>query len=375
MVLGFFGAFLSGQLIFANLYEIHEYYFYGNGAFLVLALGLLLGAQFEDRSLPSWARWGLPVAVSLLQLVAYARWLYPEQQRNEPVTELMQIIHDLTDPADLVIVLGQDWDGVIPYYAQRRALMLTAGRERDPAAIARSTARLDPVGVGAVLLFGPLRNDLSFVQQTMPNLDLGAAPLLTSDILQVSLWIPRGKIAASRDRLPAHPYLTMNLVTATPRVGDTIYLGARAIGQMHEFSVLPQRPFRASSTAGFSLDQIGTLPVLNAHATSELAYHVPPGLHRITARYGIHDAAYANPAGRTDGVEFAVVIADAGKQERVLYDRLLDPVNNAGDRETQSLEITLPEPPQGGEILFRTLPGPHNNNSYDWAYWAAIELH
>jgi hypothetical protein len=41
----------------------------------------------------------------------------------------------------------------------------------------------------------------------------------------------------------------------------------------------------------------------------------------------------------------------------------------------QSLEIALPQPPPGGEILFRTLPGPNNNNSFDWAYWNGIDLH
>jgi hypothetical protein len=74
-------------------------------------------------------------------------------------------------------------------------------------------------------------------------------------------------------------------------------------------------------------------------------------------------------------VEFVVVFADDRKHERVLYSRLLDPANNLTDRGTQSLEITLPKTPLSGEILFRTLPGPNNNNSFDWAYWDAIELH
>jgi hypothetical protein len=375
VVLGAFGVFLSGQLIFSNLYEVHEYYFYASGAFLIMALGMLLAAQFEDVSLPRWARWGLPIAVMLLQLVGYARGLFLEQQRNEPVPQLTQIIHDLTDPEDMVVVLGQDWNGVIPYYAQRRAMMFTAGRERDPAAIARSTARLDPARVGAVLLYGNVRNDRSFVRQTMATLGLGSAPLLTSDLLQVSLWIPQRRLAAVRDRLPSHPYTTMNLVTPAPALGDTITLGSREISRMQEFSVLPQRPVGATTTAGFSNAEVGTVKVLNAHATSELVYRLPPALHKITARYGIHEAAYANPAGRTDGVEFAVVMVDGGKHEQVLYSRLLNPATNVADREMQSLEITLPKPPPGGEILFRTLPGPKDDSSFDWAYWAAIELH
>jgi hypothetical protein len=311
----------------------------------------------------------------LLQLLSYARWFFPGQKHNEPVTELMRIVHDLTDPEDTVVVLGQDWNGVIPYYAQRRALLLTAGRERDPAAIARSTARIDPARVGAALPYGHIRSDPSFVRQTMGTLGMGSAPLLTSDILQVSLWIPQRKLAAVRDRLPLHPYTTMNLVPAAPALGDTITLGARDISQMHEFSVLPQRPVRATSSAAITITEVGTAQVLNAHATSELAYRVPPGLQRITARFGIHEAAYADPAGRTDGVEFAVVIVDGSKHERVLYSRLLDPANNVADRGRQSLEITLQETPLSGEILFRTLPGPENNNSFDWAYWNAIELH
>jgi hypothetical protein len=30
--------------------------------------------------------------------------------------------------------------------------------------------------------------------------------------------------------------------------------------------------------------------------------------------------------------------------------------------------------PITGEIIFRTLPGPNNNASYDWAYLGQIEL-
>jgi hypothetical protein len=189
------------------------------------------------------------------------------------------------------------------------------------------------------------------------------------------LWIPQAKLAAARDRLPLHPYTTMNLVLPAPALGETITLGARDISRMHEFSVLPQRPIRATSSAAFTNTDVGTAHVLNAHATSELAYRVPAGLKEITAGFGIHEGAYANPAGRTDGVQFAVVLADDRKHERVLFSRLLDPVNNLADRGMQSLEIALPQPPPGGEILFRTLPGPNNNNSFDWAYWNGIDLH
>ena len=68
-------------------------------------------------------------------------------------------------------------------------------------------------------------------------------------------------------------------------------------------------------------------------------------------------------------------MVDEGKHEQVIYSRLLDPANNVADRGMQSLDVTLPNPSSGGEIMFRTLPGPKDNSSFDWAYWGEIEFH
>lgn len=369
-----FTAFLAGQLIFANLYYIHDYYFYGNGVFLIFALGLLLAGQFQDGTQPVWIRWTLPVLLILLQLASHARSYLPPQRTNDPVPEYSRVIRDLTRPEDMIVVLGQDWDAATPYYAQRRALMLRAGAERDPAEIKRSIARLDPDKVGAVVLFGHLRDNSTFVAETMASLDLGPTPLLLGPTQQVGIWFPRSRRAEVQDKLPTVPYATLDLVPVRPPVGQAYVLRAREIHQLRAFSALGLQPVRASSVAGFSASMVDKVAVLNTHAPTELAYRAPSGgSWTITADFGIHAGAYADSQGKTDGVEFAIVLRSPDKQERTLFSRLLDPAGRAGDRGRQHLEMTL-ENPVGGELLFRVLPGPQGNASFDWAYLGQVGI-
>jgi hypothetical protein len=69
------------------------------------------------------------VAVLVLQLGAYARTYFKEQQENIAPPPVCDLLNAISAPDDLIIVLGHDWDGFIPYYARRPALMLRAGQE------------------------------------------------------------------------------------------------------------------------------------------------------------------------------------------------------------------------------------------------------
>lgn len=372
LALAGFGVFLSAQLIFANLYEVHDYYFYANGVFLLLALGLLLGSVFEDRTIPLWGRVALPCAVIALQLAHYAQEYYPDQRRNDQPNEVMQAVEKLTRPDDLVIVFGYDWDVANTYYAGRRALMFRNDREADPAAIRATVERLDPRTVGAVLIFGGHRADLDYVTRTMSHLGLGSAPVLLSDPRQAGLWFPVGREAEARARLPLHPYPTLEVVPERPAAGRPVIVAFPEILRHREFDDVFPRPSLATSPNGISRSQIGTDWVLNAHSPSELVFRVRPGSRRLHGSYGILDAAYTG-RDRTDGVEFTVAIRVNRQPEQEVFRRFLNPASVAADQGSQPLELELTVPPDAVVIL-RTLPGPAENRSYDWSYWGRIEI-
>ncbi|MDB6126910.1 MAG: hypothetical protein JWM35_806 [Verrucomicrobia bacterium] len=372
VVAGLFLAFFSGQLIFSNLYFVHDYYFYASGVFLLLGIGILLAEQSEDLTLPRWGRVALPVVVIITQLLNYSRVYFPYQQHNHPSTDLIQAIRDLTKPEDVIVVIGFDWDATVPYYAHRRAVMFPTGSEAKFANVSQSIARVGAENIGAVVIGGNHRADFGYVARTMPGLDLGPSPMLVDQRDEIGLWIPRTRQSEARDRLPVRPYASLEVILERPGEGAPRVLNLREIGRRKEFDILSPRPFKASASGDFSMTAIGDEVMLNAHATTEMRFHVPRGASRIKAEFGIDDRAFTGKE-HTDGVEFVVAQARSNQPERILFHRLLDPFNRAEDQGKQRLNVALDSLPEG-DLILRTLPGPQNNASFDWSYWGKIEI-
>lgn len=110
---------------------------------------------------------------------------------------------------------------------------------------------------------------------------------------------------------------------------------------------------------------------LLVHAPGEMRLHIAPGTQALSIRFGIRPEAYQRPA-RTDGISFSVALVTEGG-ELPLFARFLDPVRTPDDRGIQSAHIGITTP-KGGEVVFRTLPGPKNEVSWDWSVWTALEV-
>jgi hypothetical protein len=112
----------------------------------------------------------------------------------------------------------------------------------------------------------------------------------------------------------------------------------------------------------------------SAHAPSRVVYERPATLAAVTFSYGLDERAYADENGqrRSDGIGVAIDFEPAGRgQTQRLFDRLLDPFAHPADRGLQTNRVTLP-PGLAGRLVFLITPGPQNNTSFDWAYWAEI---
>jgi len=109
-----------------------------------------------------------------------------------------------------------------------------------------------------------------------------------------------------------------------------------------------------------------------AHAPSHLVYERPPELGAVSFSYGIDPNAYGlkDKTSRTDGADVLVQFEPANSlRKTTLFHRHLDPANNPDDRGEQHARVDLP-PGVPGKLSFVMGPGPNNNNSYDWCYWA-----
>lgn len=365
-------SFLSGQLIFSNLYLVHDYYFYATGVFLILGLGVLLTAPWHGVRPAPWKICGLTAMLIFTQWREYAEFYLPFQRENTPPSELAQAIADITEPEKFIIVLGQDWDAELPFYARRRALMLIAGRERDPQGMGETMARLNPEKVGAVIILGYSDAKPTYFDEAFGSLDTGPTPLLVNNDNPASVWVPRANQSFAREHIPEEGYETLRVVVPTPKPGEPVTLLAREINHIRGFDLFTPRPTEATGPAIFTHADLPEGRVLNSHTPSRLTLPVPEGSQRLRINFGITAAAYQN-GNATNGVDFVVLDLrqPAGQQE--VYRRLLDPLNQPGDRGLQSMELTL-APSGAGELQLLTEPGPNGNASWDWSYWGQVIL-
>lgn len=367
--------FLSGQLIFSNLYKVHDYYFYANGLFLIAAVGIVLAEFFQDLRNPRWLAWSLVPILIALQIVAYAKEYLPSQRLDVQPAEYVAAVQQVTQPGDALVILGMDWDSAVAYYADRKALMLTAGREDDVEGLRRSLGRLDPDEVGAVMLFGHLRDNATFAGEAMSQLQLPSTPLLLSHSPhQLGIWVPRPRVAWATRRLPVRPYATMNYVQSDVRVGEEITLGRREIALRREFQGMRPLPVSATTITNFSYGKAGTELVLNAHAPSEIVFRLPAGARTLTARLGIHDGSYIDEYNRTDGADFVFVHRRPDGSEQIKAVRHVDPWVDLSDRGPQTYTVDLTSWEGGGDIVLRVTGGASGNLAYDWTYVGALEI-
>jgi hypothetical protein len=131
-------------------------------------------------------------------------------------------------------------------------------------------------------------------------------------------------------------------------------------------------PYAISSTTEIKSEN--GQDVLMVHAPGEMRFRVASGSHKLSCGFGILTGAYdtsKNPHP-TDGVEFSVSLLE-NTQEMVLFKRLLQPLQVAGDRRTQRCEsvFSVITP---GDLVLRTHPGPANSTASDWSFWHSVKI-
>lgn len=367
--------FLSGVLLFSNLFYHHDYYYCANALLLLFGAGVLLAGVWDNPRLPLAAR-GLTLLLFFGgQLLLYYRG-YAEHLRHPPAPPpgIATVIRESVPPEGVMLVYGWDWSSEIPYFAQRRAISVPEGREEEFKVLGDILQKLPPRKIAAMLVrHDPRRiNRLEFIQVRTTRFNLAAAPFATSE--EGELYLPEDAIAAAAARLQGRTFAGVTLNTqplADPNAGK---LKPDSLAGL-DFPMASPRPAGARSMFGIAIGEVGLgRKVILAHPDSELSFTPPPGATRITAEVGINAAAYAPTATAvTDGVSVTIFELRADGLRRVLYQRDLDPVKVPGDRGPQAVVIDGAGP-FTGNVIFKISPGEKNNLVNDWAYWGRIEI-
>jgi hypothetical protein len=118
-------AFLVPFALFTNLHLVHTYYQNANAIFLLAAVGFGIASVMEAGHRRIGA--AILVLVVALQLAFFWRRdapLLTADLSQDATYRIAMIARDKTPPQSALIVVGDDWSSLIPYYAERRSLAL-----------------------------------------------------------------------------------------------------------------------------------------------------------------------------------------------------------------------------------------------------------
>jgi hypothetical protein len=159
IMLAFIAGFAAGPLVFTNLYFEHNYYWFANSIWLLLAIGTALGA-IDEKLFGKWPKL-VPVVIAItLAGSSFFAWnkrflpILENLPEHKKLTEVwIQPVQHLVPPDKILIIIGQDWNPTALYYAGRKGIMLPA-KSTDPFNdLQKCIAKLDPDEVvGAVCI-------------------------------------------------------------------------------------------------------------------------------------------------------------------------------------------------------------------------------
>ena len=368
--------FALAPMIFPLLYAWHDYYFVASSVFLMLSLGLVFASLLERR-------WGKVTAICLLvgfglsQLAVYRGNYHPLQSavgRNGP--KISFTIRDLTLRQDVIMIVGDDWNSMIPYYAQRRALMIRRTYENDLPLIDECLLNLHDESVSLVILMGEqienqelidfLERELQisrhhyFAEDNARLFPTGALleSLLPADVLGSKGSSPLNPAYFSTSHRYANKILSASILTARTK---TIFQSIVPIPDQFYFQFGP------------GIVELGTKEVLNAHTLTRMWFDLPAGDHTLRMSGGMMEGAWNRDEHITDGVSISLRRESQPEGTTDLFYHYLNPreISEHRGEQSWSTSFTLNNPTR---VVLEVGPGPHGNGGTDWFYFANIQF-
>lgn len=123
-VLGFLVGTLATFAVFTNLHAVHDYYQYSTSALVIAVVALGFGAAEIWTGRAKLLLPFVAMAIILKSVTTYENG-YANAQHLNPQQWLVtaDFIHDHTSRNAMIVVFGDDWSPLLPYYSRRRALM------------------------------------------------------------------------------------------------------------------------------------------------------------------------------------------------------------------------------------------------------------
>jgi hypothetical protein len=152
MSVGLIAVFLVGPLLLINLYFEHEYYFYACGVYLLcaIALGLIVIINWQ----PVVGFFMLAVFL-IARADAYASQYIPFIDHSQLYSDiaLYEEIKENVSESDYIVGIGDTWSSVIPYYSERKAIMINS-EQIVFSSFAKSVSSVGKKNIAAIVVCG-----------------------------------------------------------------------------------------------------------------------------------------------------------------------------------------------------------------------------
>ncbi|RXK55684.1 hypothetical protein ESB00_07320 [Oleiharenicola lentus] len=372
-------AFGSVLVVFPILYAHHDYYYVANTVLLLVAMGLALVALAES-ALPRWAVWAAVLLVPAGQAWRYVQHYYPAQRAISPGGDgLTTSLRALTNPGDVIVVLGQDWNSMTPYYAQRRGVMIRNDIATDADRVERTLAMLDGEKIGALVIVGEPDGARWLIDRAAAR-GLGREPLYVWR--DARIYVPEARRTELLYAILDNPFHEVALapgVVVPPEDLSARWLDVAKLRrwQQRYFSGMTPQPVRVWASFGPGMDGSSGHAMYGAHPVTRLVFALPAGRHTLRSSLQLPLEAYRvdlADVDTTDGVEVSLFALGSDGARRQLATRLFNPRANRDDRGSMrpyEVGFTLE---QAGEVELFFGPGPSGKDNRDWIQLGPLKI-
>lgn len=374
VVAGLVGLWFFGQLAFPYAYALQDYYFYAGTWYLMLAVGVAFAALWEHSRWPNWLRGALPVAILALLLSTYFNGGYRELQMvpSDGGSGLTALLNDKLPEDSVIMIIGQDWAAIVPYYAKRRALMVRDALRFDWDYLEEAIARMDDEDIAALLVSGAMRDHPEKVKAITRRLGMFDQPLLvyrnTTDVYFGTLHY---RDVAKKLEL-GNPYPGVDIQIQ----GDAFAYDENRLFRISKgfsraaFDGWAGQVVKFQISNGYRRYPQGDHDLINFHAEASIWWKNDLRQGELQWSFGIFDDAWKRDGDKTNGVRFGVDLeSPEGSRERI-FERTLNPVANPEDRGRQLGQFSYRLPP-GYHLVFRAEP--KGSAAFDWSYIAGLQ--
>lgn len=373
------GWFASVLLLFPVLYALHDYYYAANAMLLLTAVGLVVVALIESP-VASGIKVSLLAIVLLSQGWRYVEYYYPSQSAvsigGDGLTRSLQAV---TRPEDVIVVWGQDWSSITPYYARRKAVMLRDDVAQDTAQVEAALRNIADEKIGAVVISGD-RSGADNLIALFSQYGVGRRPTYLCNGTKVFLPPEREPDAVKALLTQPQAGVTIAPGVDVPRRN----LADRWVDfadlwpwEKTPFQAMEPKPMRFYSQFGPNADGSSGVLQFGAHPVTRLVFSLPAGRRILRSSLQMKLDAYRSDlsdSDATDGVDVSLYAIASDGSRQLLASRFFNPRTIREDRgELRPLEFVF-SLERAGEVELDFTPGPESNLTRDWIELGPLQI-